>query len=66
MCEQRADTGTAVDEAGEDAANGVVDPSPGRTGMADSYMIAVQRASRTGVRVTAQSQEAPARRTGPK
>ena len=30
----------AVDEAGEDAANDVADPSPAEAGMADTYMIA--------------------------
>jgi hypothetical protein len=39
-------TDTAVDEAGEDAANGVADPTPERIDMADRYTIAAQRASR--------------------
>jgi hypothetical protein len=39
-------TDTAVEEAVEDAANGVADPTPGRMGMADRYTIAAQRASR--------------------
>jgi hypothetical protein len=39
-------TDIAVDEAGEDAANAVAGSTPGRMGMADTYTIAAQRASR--------------------
>jgi hypothetical protein len=44
-------TDAAVDEvgeeeAGEDVADGVADPTPGCIDMADSYTIAAQRASR--------------------
>lgn len=53
-------TDAALDEAGEDAADGAVDPPSGRMGMADRYTIAAQQASRAGVRVTAQSQETSA------
>src|SRR5216684_6481824 len=36
----------AVGEAGEDAANGVAGPTPGRIDMADRYTIEAQHASR--------------------
>lgn len=53
-------TDAAIDEAGEDAANGAAGPPPGRIGMADRYTIAARQASRAGVRVTAQSRETSA------
>jgi hypothetical protein len=39
-------TDAAVGEAGEDAADGAADLSPGRIGMADRYTIAATQASR--------------------
>ena len=39
-------TDTVVDEVGEDAANGVADPPPGRIDMADKYTIAARHANR--------------------